>query len=442
MRKQLIAIVGRPNVGKSTLFNRIIRRREAIVDNVAGVTRDRNYADTDWAGVPFTLVDTGGFLPDGTDSIQKAVLSQLHGAIQEADAIILMMDAQTGLTSDDLEMRQILKRSQKPVLVAVNKADNDNVALNAAEFYQLALGDPIPIAALSGRNIGDFLDRLVSILPNQAIESEFESEAAIDHQIKLAVIGRPNVGKSSFVNAILGYEKQIVTDIPGTTRDAIDTIYRFQEQDLLLIDTAGIRRRSRIKGSIEFYSAIRTHDSIRRSDVAIVLFDALEGLSAQDKTIIQEVIENKKGIILAANKWDLVEKDTNTAQRYEKLILEHLGRESYLPVMFISALTKQRVFKILELACAIYHERQKRIKTSELNEFLEQTIRSYPPSDYGKYEVKIKYVTQVNTAPPVFAFFTNFPEGIKENYKKYLENKLREKFGYFGIPLVLTFKKK
>lgn len=441
MKKQIVAIVGRPNVGKSTLFNRIIRRREAITDDMPGVTRDRNYADAEWCGVYFTLIDTGGYLPEEEDAIQKGVLTQVYGAIQEADAIVFVVDAHAGITSIDFEIAQILIKTEKPILLTVNKADSDGGDLASGEFYQLGLGDPVTVSAISGRNTGDFLDDLVAILPyNEANVSEDEPED--ESILKLAVVGRPNVGKSSFVNAILGVDKQIVTDIPGTTRDSIDTRFKYHGRELMLIDTAGIRRRSRVNEAVEYYSTIRSFDSIRRCDVALVLIDGSEGLTDQDKKIIEEVIKQKKGLLLAVNKWDLIEKDSKTAQHYEKQLIEGLRGEKFIPIIFISALMKQRLYRTIDIVISIYQERTKRIPTSELNEFLRDVVAAYAPADFGKHQVKLNYCTQVKSAPPVFLFFSNFPKEIKDNYKKYLENKLREQFGFLGVPITFVFRRK
>jgi GTP-binding protein len=441
MKQQIVAIIGRPNVGKSTLFNRIIRKREAIVDNISGVTRDLNYAETEWSGIKFSLIDTGGYLPEKEDAIQTAVFQQVHIAVQEADVLLFLGDAVDGLTAIDQEIGRLLQEANKPIIIVVNKADNPKLELNIAEFFKLGLGSPIPIGALSGRGIGDLLDEIIEIFPDKtALIPPDEDE--LNKEIKLAIIGRPNVGKSSFVNAILGYDKQIVTDIPGTTRDAIDTKFKHYGQDLLLIDTAGIRRRSRIKGSIEFYSIVRSYESIQRCDVAIILIDAVEGMTDQDQKLIEEVINRKKGIILAVNKWDLVEKDSKTAHQYEELLRKGLGGENFFPIIFISVLQKQRIFRIIELAKIVFEKRLFRVKTSDLNEFLQTILQEYPPPDFGTQQVKIKYCTQVKAAPPVFAFYLNFPEAVKSSYKKYIENKIREKFDFEGVPITIVFKRK
>ena len=427
MKNQIVAIVGRPNVGKSTLFNRIIRKREAIIDNQPGVTRDRNYAITEWAGVPFTLIDTGGYIPDTVDKIERETLMQAQGAIEEADVIIFVVDALTGITGIDFEIGRSLVRSDKPVLLVVNKVDNARGEMDVPEFYQLGLGTPLSIGALSGRGIGDFLDEIIALFPPKSTQATLESSEDV---INLAVVGRPNVGKSSFINALLGFDRQIVTDIPGTTRDAIDTPFRYQKQDYLLIDTAGIRRRTKIKESVEYYSIIRSYESIARCDVAIVMIDADEGMTDQDKRVILEVINRKKGLILAVNKWDLITKDSKTAQEFEKVLKEGLRGEHFIPIMFVSVLQKQRLYRLIELATSVYHERRKRIKTGELNRFLEEIVAAFHPSDYGKYQVKLNYCSQVKAAPPIFVFHSNFPEAIKDNYRKYIENKIREQYGF------------
>jgi len=437
MKKPILAIIGRPNVGKSTLFNRIIRKREAIVDDQPGVTRDRKYADAEWSNVHFMLIDTGGYLPETENLIQQAVLSQVHQAIDEAHVIVMIADVTVGVTALDAEIARLLIRAEKPIVLGVNKVDNEFRELDLGEFYQLGLGTPIPISAIGGRNIGDFLDHVIQFLPKTEVKGE-----AISAEIKIAVVGKPNVGKSSFVNAILGQEKLIVTDIPGTTRDSIDTEFFYHSRKLLLIDTAGLRRRSKVKEAVEYFSTVRSISSIQRCDVAVVIIDAMEGVTDQDKKVIEEADRFKKAILLAVNKWDLVEKDTRTAMEYERAIKSELPYISYLPILFISALTRQRIFKVIEIAIALNEERSKKIATSELNAYFEPIIATTPPASVSGKEIKIKYCTQIKSRPPVFAFFCNRPELIKANYRSFLENKLRAQFGFFGIPLTLVFRRK
>jgi GTP-binding protein len=438
MSKPVVAIIGRPNVGKSTLFNRIIRRREAIVDNMPGVTRDRIYSVAEWNGVSFTLMDTGGYLPDTEDMIHKAVLEQVKQAINEADAVIFLVDAKTGITSLDDEISRLLKKCDCNILLAVNKVDHESIELIINEFYKLGIGEPFPISAISGRNIGDFLDQVIALIPNV----KYEPDEASSGIIRLAIVGKPNVGKSSLVNAILGKEKQIVTEIPGTTRDAVDSEFKRDGQKYIIIDTAGLRKKSKVKDEVEYYSNVRSIRSIRNCDVAIILIDARDGVQDQDKSIIEHARHSKKGIVIAVNKWDLVEKTTNTARQFEIAIYEKIPYMKHLPIIFVSALTKQRILKIIDIAKSVFEERTKRIKTSELNEFLESaTAINPPPAPGGKY-IKIKYCTQVKTAPPIFAFFCNYPRLIKPNYRQYLENSLRQKYGFLGVPLTLTFRKK
>jgi len=438
MNKPILAIIGRPNVGKSTLFNRIIRKRDAIVDNQPGVTRDRKYSESDWNGVPFTIIDTGGYLPDKENLIHQAVLTQVHQAINEADVIVLLTDVTAGITALDQEAARILQCVDKPLILAVNKVDNTEREFLLGEFYKLGLGEPVPISAISGRSIGDFLDKVVDLFPRSDVEYQETEEP----EIKIAVVGKPNVGKSSFVNAILGTEKMIVTEIPGTTRDSIDTTFKYYGHNFLLIDTAGLRKRSKVKEGVEYFSSLRSISSIQRCDIAIILIDAVEGIGDQDKTILQEAIRFKKGILLAVNKWDLIEKDTNTIVEFERRIHDATPYLSYIPILFISALTRLRVFKAIEIAQSIHAERGKKISTSELNRFFEMTTKLTTPAAVGGKEVKIKYCTQVKTKPPVFAFYCNHPTLIKPNYRAFLENKLREQFGFLGVPLTLAFRRK
>lgn len=437
MGKNIVAIVGRPNVGKSTLFNRIIGERDAIVDPKSGVTRDRHYGQAEWNGKKFIVIDTGGYVPDSKDIFESAIREQVQIAIEEADVIIFVVDAMVGVTPIDVEIAKILRQTKKKVILAVNKIDNSKLEFHSSQFYELGLGEPFSISAIHGRKVGDLLDEVVKDL----VESTNEIDENRD-QIKVAIVGQPNVGKSSFVNAILGENRIIVTDIPGTTRDSIDTIFNYNDTEFVLIDTAGLRKRSKIRESIEFYSAIRALKAIERCDVAVVMLDATCGIERQDLRIIGEAADLKKGIIIAVNKWDLIEKNSNTALEYEHAIKERLKVFDYVPVLFVSAKTKQRIFKVLDLAKIIYAERNKRIKTSELNKVLFPIFKETPPPAVSGKEIKIKYVTQVRTSPPVFAFFANLPDDIPEHYRRFLENKIRENFGFVGVPLTIVFKKK
>ncbi len=437
MRKPSLAIIGRPNVGKSTLFNRIIRRREAIVNDVAGVTRDRIYADADWSGIHFTLIDTGGYLPGTGNLIHDAVLTQVMEAIREADVVLYLGDIKAGVTSLDLEISRLLKKQNSNVLLGINKVDYDALELEIHEFYSMGLGEPIPISAANGRNIGDLLDIVIKKFPQQHVNIIDE-----DEYIKLSVVGKPNVGKSSFVNALIGAERLIVTEIPGTTRDSIDTEFYYNNKKYILVDTAGLRKKAKVKDEIEYYSTVRTVNSIRGCNVAIILIDATEGIADQDKKVIEHAIHFNKGIVLAVNKWDIIEKNMHTAREFELEIQSKIPYIKFLPIIFISALTKQRIFKTIDIALSVHQERQKRIATSELNNFLADILALNPPPAPGGKHIKIKYCVQVKTAPPVFSFFCNYPKLIKSNYRQFLENKIRERFGFLGVPITLTFKKK
>lgn len=440
-KRAVVAIVGRPNVGKSTFFNRIIRKREAIVDDLAGVTRDCKYAEAEWAGVEFTLVDTGGYYPGTEDTIGKEVFKQVDSILEEADVVVFMTDGRAGVTTLDLEIAAILKRVQKPVLLTINKVDNAGVDLAASEFYELGLGEPHPVSAANGRQVGDLLDQVVAQIPESKL-SAGEEEAAAGPELHLAILGKPNVGKSSLVNALLGEEKQIVTAIPGTTRDAVDSRFRFHGKEVVLVDTAGLRRRTKIRDQIEYYSTLRTLEALRRSDVAVILLDAAEDLSDQDTRILSEALRFKKGIILAVNKWDLIEKDANTAREYELRLREQLTHVPFVPILFISALRKKRIHKLVEVAFRVFNERQKKIATSTLNKFLVEIVEKYPPPSMDRKEVKLNYITQVKARPPVFAVFANHPTSVKANYRRYIENQFRERFPFEGVPLTFVFKKK
>ena len=436
MSKPLVAIVGRPNVGKSTLFNRIIGNRRAIVHDEPGVTRDRHYATTDWAGREFMLIDTGGYVPDSPDVFEKAIREQVEISIEEANVVLFLVDAQQGVHPMDEEIAQLLRRSGQPVLLAVNKVDSARYELETAQFYSLGLGDPVPVSAISGRLSGDLLDLLVEGFPEHVSDEELDT-------MRLAIIGRPNVGKSSITNALLGRERAIVTDIPGTTRDALDSLLKYHGTDITLIDTAGLRRRSKVKETIEFYSTLRTLKSIEQCDVALCLIDATAGLTHQDTDVINEAIAHRKGVVIAVNKWDLIEKDSNSAARVEKDIHERLKMHDFIPVITMSALTKQRAHKALDICIAVHGERRKRVSTSELNDkLLEIVHETPPPSTPSGREVKISYATQVRESPPVFVLFTNEAKHIPESYRRFVERAVRRLFGFEGVPIAVQFRGK
>jgi GTP-binding protein len=436
MSTPLVAIVGRPNVGKSTLFNRILGAQQAIVHDEPGVTRDRHYGNAEWTGRKFMVIDTGGFVPESDEIFEKAIREQSEIAIQEADKILFVVDAKDGFTPIDKEIAQILRRSNKKVLLVVNKIDSAREEHATAQFHTLGLGDPYSIGALGGRKIGDFLDDVVKEFP-VSLEDE------VDHsQMKIAVIGKPNVGKSSLVNAIIGQERSIVTPVAGTTRDPIDSIISYDGEEVLLVDTAGLMRKSKIKQNVDFYSLIRTLKAIDRCNLAIILFDASEPLEKQDLRIVQTAVEKNIGVVIAVNKWDAIEKDTYTAKLYEETLRKKLRTYDFIPLIFISAKTKQRVFKLLDLAKTVHKNRAMRIPTSSLNEALLADIKHYPPSTKTGRDVKLNYVTQVKSSPPVFAFFANEPDMVSEVYKRYLENRIRHHYGFIGVPLILVFKRK
>ncbi|MEH0158026.1 ribosome biogenesis GTPase Der [Limibacter armeniacum] len=434
----IVAIVGRPNVGKSTLFNRLVERRDAIMDNQSGVTRDRHYGKVTWTNKSFTVIDTGGYVVGSEDTFEAAIRDQVAVSLEEASVVLFVVDCITGLTDLDKDFAKVLRRSDKPVYLVANKADDTEKLYAANEFYELSMGDPFPIAAVSGSGTGDLLDAVV----NHFEEDEEETDEKENNIPRISVIGRPNVGKSSFVNFLLNNNRSIVTDIAGTTRDAVDAHYNAFGHEFILTDTAGIRRKSRVHENIEFYSVMRSIKAIENSDICVLVVDATNGVESQDVNIINLAIKNKKGVVLMVNKWDLVEKSTNTARDVEREIRTKLPHLPYLPIIFASVHEKQRVMKVIEKAVTVYENKRKKIPTSQLNEAMLKEIENYPPPSYrGKY-IKIKYITQIPTYNPTFAFFCNFPKHIKDPYKKYLENKLRSHFDFEGVPVQLVFRNK
>lgn len=432
----IVAIIGRPNVGKSTLFNRLIAAREAIVDDVSGVTRDRHYGISEWNGVRFTVIDTGGYVPESEDVFEKAIREQVHIAMEEADVLLFVVDALVGVVALDIEFANIVRRSKKPVFLVANKADNFDRADLVYEFYELALGEVYSISALNGTGTGDLLDTIVEALP------EDKPEPTMADVPKFAIVGRPNVGKSSLVNALLGKDQNIVTPISGTTRDSIYTRYTAFGLDLYLIDTAGLRKKAKVHENIEFYSTLRSIKAIEECDVAILLLDATQGIDAQDLSILHNITTNQKGVVILVNKWDLMEKETNTARDMEKVILERIAPLSNVPIVFGSALEKQRILKSLEVAVEVFHEKQKKIATSDLNEVMQAAWNAHRPAAIRGKIIRIKYVTQVPASIPTFLFFCNHPKLIQESYKRYLENQLRDHFGFKGSPMNIFFRQK
>ena len=430
----IVAIVGRPNVGKSTLFNRMIQRREAIVDSVSGVTRDRHYGKSDWNGTEFSLIDTGGYVVGSEDVFEKEIDRQVELAIAEADAIFFMVDAETGITGMDQDVARLLRKVEKPVFLVVNKVDNVKRREDAVEFYNLGLGEIYPISSINGSGTGELLDALVEVLPDAALPE--------DDLPRFAVVGRPNAGKSSFINALLGEERYIVTDVAGTTRDSIDTTYNRFGFDFKLVDTAGIRRKAKVKEDLEFYSVMRSVRTIEHSDVCLLLVDATRGFDGQVQNIFWLAHRNNKGIVILVNKWDMVEKDTSSVKEYTERIKEVISPFTDVPILFISVKNKQRVLKALETAVEVYQSRSRRIPTSKLNDIMLPIIeRRPPPAIKGKY-VKIKFCTQLPTTYPQFAFFCNLPQYVKEPYKRFLENQLREHFEFTGVPMSIFMRKK
>jgi len=431
----IVAIVGRPNVGKSTFFNRLIQRREAIVDAVSGVTRDRHYGKSYWNGKEFSLIDTGGYVLGSDDVFEIEIDKQVELAIDEADAIIFMVDVETGVTGMDVDVAKLLRKVNKPVFLVVNKVDNNKRAEDAVEFYTLGLGDYFNVASINGSGTGELLDALVKALPDKENIEE-------DELPRFAVVGRPNAGKSSFINALIGEDRYIVTDIAGTTRDSIHTKYNRFGFEFNLVDTAGIRRKAKVKEDLEFYSVMRSVRAIEHSDVCLLVCDATRGFDGQVQNIFWLAERNRKGIVILVNKWDLVEKDNKTMKDFERNIRQQIEPFTDVPIVFISSLTKQRIFKAIETAVEVYKNRSKRIKTSVLNDILLPIIENFPPPAYkGKY-VKIKYIMQLPTPQPQFAFFCNLPQYVKDPYKRFLENKLREHFDFHGVPVSVYMRKK
>lgn len=430
----IIAIVGRPNVGKSTLFNRIVKQREAIVDSVSGVTRDRNYGKGDWNGKEFSLIDTGGYVVGSDDIFELEIDKQVELAIDEADIIIFMVDVESGITSMDMDIANMLRKNNKPVYLVVNKVDSSARINDATEFYELGIDKYYPIASINGFGTGDLLDDIVK---------DFSEDIDLSDDLpKFAVIGRPNAGKSSFINALIGENRNIVTDIPGTTRDSINTKYKRFGFEFNLVDTAGIRRKSKVKENLEFYSVMRSVRAIEYSDVCLLIYDVSRGFDSQVKNIFWLCERNKKGIVIIANKWDLIEKDNKSTKNYEIQIKKEIEPFVDVPIIFVSIINKQRIYKAIESAVEVYTNRSKKIKTRELNDILLPIIAKYPPPAIkGKY-VKIKYITQLPTSHPQFAFFCNLPQYIKDPYKRFLENKIRENFDLCGAQIDIYMRKK
>ena len=432
----ILAIVGRPNVGKSTLFNRLLERREAIVDSTAGVTRDRHYGKSDWNGVEFTVIDTGGYDVGSDDIFEEEIRRQVQLAVDEATSIVFMVNVEEGLTDTDQEIYQLLRKANKPLYVVVNKVDSAKELLPATEFYQLGIEKYYTLSSATGSGTGELLDDIVKDFPTTEYVDVFEGLP------RITIAGRPNVGKSTLTNALLGDERNIVTDIAGTTRDSIETVYNKFGHEFILVDTAGMRKKSKVSEDLEFYSVMRSIRAIENSDVVILMIDATKGWESQDMNIFGIAQKNRKGIVILVNKWDLVEKETNTMKQFESQIREKIALFSDVPILFISALTKQRILKAVETAVEVYENRKKRIKTSKLNEIMLPIIENTPPPALkGKY-IKIKYCTQLPTVTPQFAFFCNLPQYVKEPYKRFIENQLRKNFDFTGVPIEVYFRQK
>lgn len=432
----IVAIVGRPNVGKSTLFNRLLERREAIVDSTAGVTRDRHYGKSDWNGVDFTVIDTGGYEVNTEDIFQEEITKQVQLAVDEATSIIFMLNVEEGLTDTDKEIYEMLRRSNKPVYIVVNKVDSAKEELAATEFYQLGIEKYYTLSSATGSGTGELLDDIVNDFPTTEYKDPFEGLP------RITIAGRPNVGKSTLTNALLDVDRNIVTDIAGTTRDSIETLYNKFGHEFVLVDTAGMRRKAKVKEDLEFYSVMRSVRAIEHSDVVIIMVDATLGWESQDMNIFGIAQKNRKGIVILVNKWDLVEKSTNTMRDFEAAIKNKIGQFTDIPILFISALTKQRILKAVDVAMEVYQNRAKKIKTSKLNEVMLPIFENTPPPALkGKY-IKIKYCVQLPTPSPQFVFFCNLPQYVKEPYKRFTENQLRKEFGFTGVPIEVYFRQK
>lgn len=431
----IVAIVGRPNVGKSTLFNRLTGQRKAIVDSIAGVTRDRLYGKAEWAGRQFSVIDTGGYIKGSDDVFEGEIRKQVEIAIEEANLILFLVDAEDGITGMDEEVANLLRRTTKKVMLVANKVDNALRQTQSAEFYGLGLGEIYNISAMNGGGTGDFLDQMVAALPNDQEEEELNIP-------KIAVVGRPNAGKSSFINAITGVERNIVTDVAGTTRDSINTRYNLYGKDFLLVDTAGLRKKSRVHENLEFYSVLRSVRAIEDADVCLLLIDAERGFEGQDLSIFALAERNKKGIVILVNKWDLVNKDHQTAKKFEDMIRERTAPFSDVPIVFMSVVNKQRIYKAIEEAVNVYNRRQNRLSTSKMNDLMLPIIEATPPPSTKGKMIKIKFCTQLPTAVPSFAFFANLPQYIKDPYKRFLENQLRQHLDLHGVPINIFLRKK